>query len=415
MIEKNIRLQPHHSRDLLVGRRSDGKRPGYQPPGRGGSGGGPPSQGGGGGGGRDAPSRSAPSRPTPSPPRDPAPAPAPAPSPHRDDSAERAAQAVADRLNAQRAEAERASNLAEARKLMTQLTPVDVPIKGPELIPGTTGPFVADPYQQNYISPGEVYFKDRYQTGDYAGLVKAPVDVGFQEALRKQQIATDLREKQQDPDYGQFFRPQPVVEKPKFFDTGAGKFVKGVGKVALQPFIPEPVQRALTGIGAARTGAKFAKAITGKNIPQIPSNEDLIRSAFTKGNLRSTIDKRRPSDMPEHLGERGFTTRAKHEPVERDGIQEAITGGDVITETAKKYASLNDDQINYIRTQLKGKDPEELRSILTQAKSRIESGEASDIEKDVFALVQEYLVDPTQYTAHGGRIDSPLMGRNRYI
>ena len=66
MIEKNIRLEPHHSRDLLVGRRSDNKRPKYQPPGRGGRGGGPPSQGGGapsggsrggggggGGGGRD--------------------------------------------------------------------------------------------------------------------------------------------------------------------------------------------------------------------------------------------------------------------------------------------------------------------------------------------------------------------------
>ncbi len=35
MIEKNIRLQPHHSRDLLVGRRSDGRRPKYQPPGGG--------------------------------------------------------------------------------------------------------------------------------------------------------------------------------------------------------------------------------------------------------------------------------------------------------------------------------------------------------------------------------------------
>ena len=37
MIEKNIRLQPHHARDLLVGRRSDGKRPKYQPPGYGSS------------------------------------------------------------------------------------------------------------------------------------------------------------------------------------------------------------------------------------------------------------------------------------------------------------------------------------------------------------------------------------------
>jgi hypothetical protein len=51
MIEKNIRLQPHHARDLLVGRRSDGRRPGYQPPGHRDA---PaPSRGGGGGGGRD--------------------------------------------------------------------------------------------------------------------------------------------------------------------------------------------------------------------------------------------------------------------------------------------------------------------------------------------------------------------------
>ena len=55
MIEKNIRLQPHHSRDLLVGRRSDGRRPKYQPPSQGG---GFANVGGGGGGGghhRDAP------------------------------------------------------------------------------------------------------------------------------------------------------------------------------------------------------------------------------------------------------------------------------------------------------------------------------------------------------------------------
>jgi len=75
MIEKNIRLQPHHARDLLVGRRSDGRRPGYQPPGHrdapSPSRGGPP----GGGGGHHAPSP--PSRPAPAPSR-------PAPSPHRD-------------------------------------------------------------------------------------------------------------------------------------------------------------------------------------------------------------------------------------------------------------------------------------------------------------------------------------------
>ena len=40
------------------------------------------------------------------------------------------------------------------------------------------------------------------------------VDIGFQEALRKQNIAEDIKEKQQDKDYGQFFEKKPVVEKP---------------------------------------------------------------------------------------------------------------------------------------------------------------------------------------------------------
>ena len=104
MIEKNIRLQPHHARDLLVGRRSDGRRPGYQPPGGGatsmgsgrdvgGGGGGPP-----GGGDRQMTYS------------------APAPSPHRDDSAERAAQAAADALNARRA-AEAIARENEAREV----------------------------------------------------------------------------------------------------------------------------------------------------------------------------------------------------------------------------------------------------------------------------------------------------------
>ena len=55
MIEKNIRLQPHHARDLLVGRRSDGRRPGYQPPGHGTGGGRGRDNGGGGGGGGGPP------------------------------------------------------------------------------------------------------------------------------------------------------------------------------------------------------------------------------------------------------------------------------------------------------------------------------------------------------------------------
>ena len=88
------------------------------------------------------------------------------------------------------------------------------------------------------------------------------IDIGFQEALRKQQIATDLRQKQQDPDYGQFFRPQPVVEKPKFFDTGPGKFLKnvGLGIVAPQLIAGTKLAPLYSGYRTAKTLSNVADA-----------------------------------------------------------------------------------------------------------------------------------------------------------
>jgi len=196
----------------------------------------------------------------------------------------------------------RNDEFAKARKLMTQ--PVTINLPGARTIQplGTI-----DPYQESYVSDNMILTTNRYEPKKDTGAV----DVGFQEALRKQQIATDLRKKQQDPDYGQFFRQPPVVEQPKFFDTGVGKFVKGVGKVALQPFIPEPIQRALTGIGTARAGAKFAKAITGKNIPQIPSNEELIRTALTQGPTTETKRKTNPLVASDRDGQRVKTVAEK--------------------------------------------------------------------------------------------------------
>ena len=60
------------------------------------------------------------------------------------------AKAEYDELEASRtAETERMNKLAEARKLMTQETPVDVP--GRERVLD-----LEDPYRQNYISPGRI-------------------------------------------------------------------------------------------------------------------------------------------------------------------------------------------------------------------------------------------------------------------
>jgi len=339
---------------------------------------------------------------------------APPPSQDRQDRARQQAaieQAAAEqraaeqRVEAERQEAERANQLAEARRLMTQPTTVDVPTKGPKLIPGTTHPFTVDPYQQNYISPGQVRTEGIYNEGDYADLVKAPVDVGFQEALRKQQIATDLRQKQQDPDYGQFFRPQPVVEKPKSGIGGALKTAgKGILEMALMPFLPKPVRTAFTGYKRAKQLEDIAKrtGILDKDI--VPT--------LNLSNLRSTIDKGvsgRQFDPKDPIGWTGEKKRTFHEP--RDGqqettIQEAVAG--------KKPLGI---------------DFEDLREKQNVMKNALDEGwyldkegkkiQLTDQQKEILnsyiTRIDKYLVDPTAMAAYGGRIDKPLAGRSRDI
>ncbi len=292
---------------------------------------------------------------------------------------------------------------------MTQPTTVDVPIKGPELIPGTTGPVTLDPYQQSYISPGQVDIKDRYQTGDYADLVKAPVDVGFQEALRKQQIATDLRQKQQDLAYGQFFRPQPVVETPR---TGIGGALKTMGKgileTALMPFLPKPVR-------TAWSGYKRAKQLEGLAKRTGILDKDIVPT-LNLSNLTSTIDKARGRqfDPKDPIGWTGEQKRKKtfHEPrdgervAEKTTVQEAVAGEkplginledirkkQMIMKTALDEGYYTDNEGRKI--QLTDKQKMMLTNYITQ--------------------IDQYLVDPRAMSAYGGRIDKALGGRSRDI
>ena len=315
-----------------------------------------------------------------------------APSPHSDDSAERAAQAAADALNAQRAEAERANQLAEARKLMTQPVTVDVPIKGPELIPGTTGPVTLDPYKQNYISPGLVEIEGGYKTGDYDKLVEAPIDVGFQEALRKQQIATDLRQKQQDPDYGQFFRQPPVVEKPSGImgtikdksvqmakDFATRKAMKALGLTAWNPVV---------GIGSWLLD-KFApgkKAALKSNITNLltKKSDDLVGTADWQGEKKRTTPRE-----------------------DRDGIDIAkqVAGGEnVIAKAINQYRGTQaEDQIaNLVKTNLN--QALQYYSMMTP---KIEAGKANKQEMDAYELLGYYLNEraPKQ----------PMQGGSMYI
>jgi len=408
MIEKNIRLQPHHSRDLLVGRRSDGRRPKYQPPGHrdapSPSRGGPP----GGGGGHHSP----PSRPAPAPSK-------PAPShdrggqQHAAQAAAAQAAAAANRAAEQKAaaeremratiaqaesnqrEAERSNQLAEARRLMTQPTTVDVPIKGPELIPGTTGPVTLDPYRQNIISPGRVDIKDRYQTGDYDDLVQEPIDVGFQEALRKQEIATDLRQKQQDPDYGQFFRPQPVVEKPR---TGIMGTVK---EKATQIAKNLAQQKTMQALGLAKYN------------PYVGVGSWLL-DKFAPGAKAKLTSKFKYTGPKTDTQEEATKELVSRDTRDGDGIQQAVTGGeDVVTENIKKFTGQHlttDPRDEYRRRR------NMVQGILDQGS--YQGKELTEQQRNnllnYIEQISKFLVDPME-VAYGGRIDKALGGRSRDI
>ena len=410
MIEKNIRLQPHHSRDLLVGRRSDGKRPGYQPPGGGATslGSGRDVGGGGGrngghdrGGGQHAAQAAAAQA-----------AAAANRAAEQKAAAERAMQATIAQAETERQEAERANQLAEARKLMTQPVDVGDPTARTPIPLGKI-----DPYQQSYIYPGKIRTDPRsvYEPGDYDDIIQGPkidtgpkIDVGFQEALRKQEIAEDLKQKQQDPDYGQFFRPTPVVEKPK---SGILKTAgKGILEMALMPFLPKPVRTAWQ---AKKRYDALQKSAIGEKLGLKQLDLSNLRSTIEKGTDRRS----RPKDMPEHLGERGFRTRDETPTRDGDGIQTAITGEKgLLTEGAETLGITNEQREQYMLMQNK------LKTALGQGSYTNEQGQVIQLNEQQLDQLQNYidqldniLGTVLQTAAQCGRIGSPLVGGSKYI
>ena len=122
------------------------------------------------------------------------------------------------------------------------------------------------------------------------------VDVGFQEALRKQAVAEDLRQKQQDPDYGQFFRQPPVIEPSRSGLETALNIASWT-----MPFLKVPKEIA-TGVKMAKTFSdiKNRKGIYGT---ALGLGEKLTGRELNLSNLTSTIDKgtrlrSRPKGMP---------------------------------------------------------------------------------------------------------------------
>jgi len=79
--------------------------------------------------------------------------------------------------------------------------------------------------------------------------------------------------------------------------------------------------------------------------------------------------------------------------IEQPKFQQAISTGEGL-ESGKKLLGLTEEETNYFNKLFASRDREFLQNALDQATIRIQSGKATKKEKDVHALLQEYLIDP---------------------
>ena len=349
MIEKNIRLQPHHSRDLLVGRRSDGRRPKYQPPGH-----------------RDAPS---PSRGGPPGGGDRGmtySAPAPAPSPHRDPAPTRAPDFVT-----------------------YSPTPTPEPTPSPHLGGADNGGWTRafeSPTNVTGDTPEERLEKEFLETGDIdvlsdligfdttpkvdvkdiMGEVDDPGSVSYDPTYKTPE---EIRTLSQDPNYGQFFRQPTVVEAPKRsglttalnIASWAAPFLKLPAKVTSSIKTAKALSdikqgRGILGQAFKRTGMNFPKISLASNIRTPSSNIiDKRTSAIdTKPDREDRVDMQ-PTEKP---------TAVAKDPIKK-GIE---------TYTGKKQ-----DQTDLMS----------LYKILLQNKTRL-----TPQGLNIFELISKYLTKP---------------------
>jgi len=421
MIDKNIRLQPHHSRDLLVGRRSDGKRPKYQPPSQGGG----FANTGGGGGGQDHPNRGWQTYTAP------APAPAPAPSPHRDSAANLIAEATAMETARKTAEANQAVQEARSKVLGTSLhggptydqDKVDLTkmirdqaLEKMDYIPDDTTQLDLNKFGETveYKNHPEAIQKQLEETTKQLSTPK-----GTKEALREFQALKTGR--QYIPDVGLLERlgikkPQGILSNltsGKMFDPKSMAFnalknmaLRKLGLGFLNPFLGiaslfgfDPFK----GIQTAFTN-KFAKK------PAFDVDAASKLGLYDTGPVDSTLTARDvgtfESDIPTQiaLGKKGVFESGRELLGLEEKPERTLMAGikDMSTYQIKDFKGLD------MRDKMEKSGIEIPDPLSDEEKQRLEK----------LRKLRESKVSGstgTAIAAYGGRIDKPLMGRSRDI
>jgi len=205
---------------------------------------------------------------------------------------------------------------------------------------------------------------------------KPPVTTEEKVPDRVKQIITPPVTTGDDSDYKQFFGPKPLVEPPKKW------YNNPLVKILAQPFLPEPLQRLLTAKTAAATMSDvFANTgLTKTNVAR-DFIENLSSKFASTGKPRGTIDTK--------------TERGGNRQIEQPTVQEAIGKGEGL-ESGKKLLGLSEEETNYFKKLFASRDRKFLQSIFDKGTSKIQSGKATQKEKDVYTLLQQYLVDPKE-------------------
>ena len=81
------------------------------------------------------------------------------------------------------------------------------------------------------------------------------------------------------------------------------------------------------------------------------------------------------------------------------GLTQKVSGReDVVSESVKKYTSLTDKQINYLKGIMSKRSIKDLENIKNKGALSIAEGKSSQLEKDIFSLITDYLAERTMTT-----------------
>ena len=175
------------------------------------------------------------------------------------------------------------------------------------------------------------------------------------------------------------------IDKPKKGLWGT------LGNVALGILAPQLLGPKLgqlySGYNQLRNISKLASTFTGK---------DIVSDLTSKSNIRNLLSRKTtPTDTradDKFIGDRGD---GRSQALQKIAVQQAIGKGEGL-ESGKKLLGLTDEETNYFNKLFASRDRKFLQNIFDKGTTRIQSGKATQKEKDVYTLLQQYLVDPKE-------------------